>query len=89
MEAVRGQPIKKNNCFRILQSLSWRPPADQKPRGLWVRDWGTGILLPQDFCGETMEAITGQLTKKPEDSGYEIVYDPCIRFSEPQKKFRA
>ena len=38
MEAVAGQPIKKFNCFRILQSLYWCPPADQKARGLWVRD---------------------------------------------------
>ena len=49
------------------------------------------ILLPQDFCGKTMETVTEQpikkiefyrcpqslpgvasLTKKPEDSGYEI-----------------
>ena len=24
--------------FRIIQSLSWRPPADQNVGGLWVRD---------------------------------------------------
>ena len=38
MEAVARQPIKKINFFRILQCLYWRPPADQKARGLWVRD---------------------------------------------------
>ena len=55
------------------------------------RLWGHRILLPQDFCGKTMETVTeqpikkieffrcpqslpgvAQLTKKPEDSGYEI-----------------
>ena len=55
------------------------------------RLWGHRILLPRDFCGKTMETVTGQpikkieffrcpqslpgvapLTKKPEDSGYEI-----------------
>ena len=55
------------------------------------RLWRHRILLPQDFCGKTMETITEQpikkieffrcpqslpgvapLTKKPEDSGYEI-----------------
>ena len=55
------------------------------------RLWGHRILLPQDFCGKTMETVTEQpikkieffrcpqslpgvapLTKKPEDSGYEI-----------------
>ena len=62
---------------------------------------GTGILLPQDFCGKTMQAVMGQPIKKnsfffffefsnlvprvfrlfsqrgkkPEDSGYEIVYE--------------
>ena len=35
----------------------------QSPQALWPavvrqeRLWGTGILLPQDFCGKTMEAI--------------------------------
>ena len=40
MEVVAGQPIKKFRFFRIPQSLYWRPPADQKARGLWVRDCG-------------------------------------------------
>ena len=39
MQSVTGQPTKKFKFFRILQSLSWRPPADQKAWGLWVRDW--------------------------------------------------
>ena len=41
MEVVEGQPIKKIKFFRIPQSLYWRPSADQKARGLWVRDWVT------------------------------------------------
>ena len=38
----------------------------QSPQALWPavgcqeRLWGTGILLLQDFCGKTMQAITGQ-----------------------------
>ena len=78
MEVVAGQPIKKLKYFRIPQSLYWRPSADQKARGLWVRPsadqkarglwvrdcWGTGIQLPQDFCGKTMEAVAGQPIKK-------------------------
>ena len=63
------------------------------------RLWGHRILLPQDFCGKTMETVTEQpikkieffrcpqslpgvapLTKKPEDSGYEIDLDPVNCF---------
>ena len=59
------------------------------------RLWGHRSLLPQDFCGKTMETVMEQpikkieffrcpqslpgvapLTKKPEDSGYEIGYNP-------------
>ena len=62
------------------------------------RLWGHQILLPQDFCGKTMETVTEQpikkieffrcpqslpgvapLTKKPEDSGYEI--GPSAKFN--------
>ena len=32
------QPIKKNRFFPLSQSLYWRPPADQKASGLWLRD---------------------------------------------------
>ena len=38
MQAVTDQPIKFNQFLRILQSLSWRPLADQKACGLWIRD---------------------------------------------------
>ena len=60
------------------------------------RLWGHQNLLPQDFCGKTMETVTEQpikkieffrcpqslpgvapLTKKPEDSGYEIGISPA------------
>ena len=63
-----------------------------------ARLWGHQILLPQDFCGKTMETVTEQpikkielfrcpqslpgvapLTKKLEDSGYEIVCDVTIK----------
>ena len=30
MEAAAGQPIKKFKYFRILQSVSWQPTADQR-----------------------------------------------------------
>ena len=30
---------QKNRFFPLSQSLYWRPPADQKASGLWVRDW--------------------------------------------------
>ena len=36
----------------------------QSPQPLWPavgreeRLWGIGILLPQDFCGKTIEAVT-------------------------------
>ena len=29
---------QKNRFFPLSQSLYWRPPADQKASGLWVRD---------------------------------------------------
>ena len=83
----------------------------QSPQALWPavgrqeRLWGTGILLPQDFCGKTMEVSTEliqssqsknlnfyefsrlspcayPLTKKPEDSGYDIdtSYEQYFKF---------
>ena len=53
------------NKIPVPQSLYWRPSTDQKARGLWVRDW------------RTLGTSTGAhpLTKKPEDSGYEIGYE--------------
>ena len=41
----------------------------QSPQALWPavgrqeRLWGAGILLPQDFCGKTMQAVTEQPIK--------------------------
>ena len=46
IKAVTVQPIKKLKFFRILQSLSWRPPADQKARRLWVRDCHKKTMSP-------------------------------------------
>ena len=79
-------------------SFTWKNPISYpESSGFLVsgatpgRLWGHRILLPQDFCGKTMETVTEQpikkieffrcpqslpgvapLTKKPEDSGYEI-----------------
>ena len=42
----------------------------QSPQALWPaisrqeRLWGHRILLPQDFCGKTMETVTEQPIKK-------------------------
>ena len=54
---------QKNDIFPLSQSLSWRRPADQKAWGLWVRD-----------CYPRVSPGAAPLTKKPEDSGYEIAY---------------
>ena len=36
---------QNNRFFPLSQSLYWRPPADQKASGLWVRDWAfVGIV---------------------------------------------
>ena len=35
----------------LSQSLYWRPPADQKASGLWVRDW-PGTLLDTQNSGQ-------------------------------------
>ena len=85
-ECVINSPFSK----RSIQSRTQRPQALWPAVGRQERLWGTGILLPQDFCGKTMEAATEliqsiqsknlnffeswgyPLTKKPEDSGYEI-----------------
>ena len=46
----------------------------QSPQALWPavsrqeRNWGTeilpGVLLPQDFCGKRLQAVTRQASKK-------------------------
>ena len=93
MEAVTGQPIKKFNFFEFSRVSTGAHTLTKKPQdsGYEIGLWGTGILLPQDFCDKTVEVVAGQpikkfnffefprvstgahpLTKKPEDSGYEI-----------------
>ena len=45
------------------------PSRTQSPQALWPavsrqeRLWGHRILLPQDFCGKTMETVTEQPIK--------------------------
>ena len=93
-------PLSKGNegsGNEIGNALSQSPISYPKSSGFLVSEatpgrlWGHRILLPQDFCGKTMETVTEQpikkieffrcpqslpgvapLTKKPEDSGYEI-----------------
>ena len=39
----KRKPLPQKSCgnkIPVPQSLYWRPSADQKSRGLWVRDWG-------------------------------------------------
>ena len=56
--------------FHILQIIAVIQSRTQSPLGFWSaggrleRLWGTGILLPRDFCGKTMQAIMGQPIKK-------------------------
>ena len=45
IQTVAGQPFKKIKFFRVPQSLYLRLPADQKARGLWVRDCDVTSLL--------------------------------------------
>ena len=63
-----------------LVSFSKRPISYPESSRFLVSRWAPGetlgywVFLPQDFCGKTMQAVTGQptggqpLTKKPEDS---------------------
>ena len=46
------------------QSRNQTPQALLPAVGRQERLWGTGILLPQDFCGKTVQAIAGQPIKK-------------------------
>ena len=86
-----------NSYFEDIYTAGLRSISYPESSGFLVsgatpgRLWGHRILLPQDFCGKTMETVTEQLikkieffrcpqslpgvaplTKKPEDSGYEI-----------------
>ena len=67
-----GEPISYNNnnnnnnlytgSPHHESDIQWGPT--QSPQAFWSADgrqerlWGTGILLPQDFFGKTMEAVT-------------------------------
>ena len=62
MRTKTGFPRFLGSKIPLSQSLYWRPSADQKARGLWVRD-----------CYPRVSTGAHPLTKKPEDSGYEIV----------------
>ena len=69
----------------VVEALESAKSLTQSPQALWSgvgrqeRLWGTGILLPQDFCGKAMEVEFSRvspgdqlLAKEPENSGYEI-----------------
>ena len=78
-------PTKVGNQF-IVKPID--QSCTQSPQALWPvvsrleSLWGTGILLAQDFCSKATQVVTvivvtvspgaHLLTKKPEDSGYEI-----------------
>ena len=85
-----------------VQSRTQSPQAFWSAGGCQERLWGSGILLPQDFCGKTMQVVikllrnrqskkkkkkfqfprvspgAHPLTKKPEDSGYEIGHSEML-----------
>ena len=46
---LRGSKSKKLFFFRILQSLSWRPIAGQRPEDSWARDWSSFNLVPRSL----------------------------------------
>ena len=46
-----------------LQSRTQSPLAFWSAGGRQERLWGAGILLPQDFCGKTMQAVTANLVR--------------------------
>ena len=60
--AVPGENFADHRPDRLSESPQALWPAD----GRQERLWGTGILLPQDFCSKTMETITEQPIKKLE-----------------------
>ena len=56
--------VKTNDsCLSVIGLLIRSQSRIQNPQVLWPavsrkqRLWGTGILLPQDFCGKTMQAL--------------------------------
>ena len=53
----KGNPFIRQSCIQSNQAL-W--PVVHCQEGLWA----TGILLQWDFCGKTMQAVTGKPIKK-------------------------
>ena len=49
---------QKNRFFPLSQSLYWRPPADQKASGLWVRDCVASEASRWEEWGEEKWACT-------------------------------
>ena len=53
----------------VLGFLVWIQSRTQSPQALLPvvgrqeRLWGTGILVPQGFCGKTMQAVMGKPIK--------------------------
>ena len=44
MRTKTGFPRFLGSKIPLSQSLYWRPSADQKARGLWVRDWARAFV---------------------------------------------
>ena len=60
-----------SNIFKCPETgVRARQSRTQSPQALWTvvshqeRLWSTGILLPQDFCGNKIQAVTEQSIKK-------------------------
>ena len=72
--------MTKSECWSDQHHSNRYPPRQtanrnsqsrtQSPQALWPavcrqkRLWGTGISIPQEFCGETMQDVTGAVNKK-------------------------
>ena len=58
--------LPKRTCmfFQFTQSRTQSPQALWPAVGRQKRLWRTGILLPQDLCHKTMQAVTRQPIKK-------------------------
>ena len=62
---IHSKPwLELQRCINELQSRTQSPQALWPAVGRQERLWGTGILLPQDFCSETMQTATRQPIKK-------------------------
>ena len=71
MRGARGRETREGV---ILPHSPVRQSPTQSPRTLWPAVgrqeslWGHRILLPQDFCGKTIETVTEEPIKKFEFS---------------------